>query len=127
MAQHTFCPFRYVYKGRTFCAVAVRERRFTTAHVTADVCSKCPVPSMLNDHSCRHLDFGVEIDEYGPQLEVVFVYVACTKLVEELSDLSGCTADACGLWELADDAVWEAVRKKALRRHRILEQREERK
>lgn len=73
-----------------------------------------------------HLDFGVEIDEYGPQAEVVFVYLACARLVEELTDASSCAADTCQLWEVADDGVWEKVRRKAMRRHQFLEMREER-
>lgn len=122
--EHRPCPFRYIYKGRTFCAVAVRERRFTTARVSPTTCADCSVPQLVLDHPCAHLDVGVEIDEYGPRAEVVFVFTACRVLVEELQDLSQCHPGACRMWEQATDEAWQRLRDRATRRHRLLEIRE---
>ncbi len=118
------CPFRYVYKGRTFCAVAIRERRFTTARVSPQTCAECPVPAIVAEHGCEYLDIGVEIDEYGPRAEVVFVFTACKARVEELTDLSGCTPEACQLWSAGAEEAWERLRNRAAKRHRLLELRE---
>lgn len=120
------CPFRFVHRGRTFCAVAIRERRFTTAHVERTTCAECPVPEMVAAHPCAHLDVGVEIDDYGPHAEVVFTHTACRATVEELSHLEGCREDSCQLWQRADEASWGAVRQKAERRLRAIELRQER-
>jgi hypothetical protein len=117
------CPFRYVYKGRAFCAVAVRERRFTTTRVSTVTCAECAVPRLVAEYPCAHLDVGVEIDDYGPRAEVVFVFTACQALVEELADLSRCSPERCTFWAPADEAAWERVRARALRRQRALEDR----
>jgi hypothetical protein len=118
------CPMRYVYKGRTFCIAAIRERRFTTARVLPATCEECPVPRLLAGHGCANMDIGVEIDEYGPRAEVVLVYTACAATVQELSDVQGCTPEGCKLWSAADEAKWETLRKRAIRRHRALEDQE---
>lgn len=120
------CPFRFVYRGRTFCAVAIRERRFTTIHVERTTCAECPVPGMVAAHPCAHLDVGVEIDDYGPHAEVVFTHTACRATVEELSGLESCAADRCPLWRRAEEATWAAVRQRAERRLRALELRQDR-
>lgn len=118
------CPFRYVYKGRTFCTAAVRERRFTTSRVSPVTCDECAVPGLVAAHGCASLDVGVEIDEYGPRAEVVFVFTACRATVQELTDLSDCSLDCCALWQPADEARWEQLRTRALRRQQLLEDRE---
>ncbi|MCX7597691.1 MAG: hypothetical protein N2512_02315 [Armatimonadetes bacterium] len=126
LAMGCRCPFRFVYRGRTFCAVAIRERKFTTIHVEQGTCAECPVPGMVAAHPCAHLDIGVEIDDYGPRAEVVFTYAACRATVEELSDLESCTDGHCSLWERAEEASWAAMRQKAERRLRALELRQDR-
>lgn len=122
----TPCPFRFVYRGRTFCAVAIRERRFTTIHVERTTCSECPVPGMVAAHPCAHLDIGVEIDDYGPRAEVVFTHTACRATVEELTNVEGCAEGSCSLWQRAEEAAWAALRQKAERRLRALEVRQDR-
>jgi len=102
----------------------VRERRFTTNRVSPVTCDECAVPGLVAAHACANLDVGVEIDEYGPRAEVVFVFTACRATVQELTDLSDCSPDRCALWQPADEARWEQLRTRALRRQQLLEDRE---
>ncbi|MGD9518025.1 MAG: hypothetical protein AB7W28_00790 [Armatimonadota bacterium] len=118
------CPFRYAYKGRTFCIAAIRERRFTTTHVAPITCGECGVPAILAEHPCAHLDIGVEVDEYGPRAEVCFIFTACLAKVQELSDVAGCLPGECALWAAADQTRWEDLRTQAMQHHRALEDRE---
>jgi hypothetical protein len=126
VSDSSACPFRYVFKGRTFCAVAARERRFTTIRVGRETCEECPVPAMVAAHPCDHLDVGVEIDEYGPRAEVVFAHAACRATVEELPVLDGCAEGACPLWRRADEAQWALLRRRAQRRLQALEEEQDR-
>jgi len=118
------CPYRFVHKGRTFCAAAIRERRFTTNRVSPQTCEECSVPDLVVAHPCAHLDVGVEIDEYGPRAEVVFVHFACRVLVQELPDLTNCSPSACPMFEAVEEGRWEEVRERALARQRMMEDRE---
>ena len=95
------CPFRYIYKGRTFCAIAIRERRYTTAEV---------VPGA----SCGHLDLGVEVDIYGGAQTVEITYASCAKLVERISDTSACGEGKCPHWIPVDEDRLAALREETL-------------
>ena len=64
------CPFRYIYKGRTFCAIAIRDRRYTTTEVMPGACDECRARTLLRQIGCAHLSLGVEVDIYGGTLTV---------------------------------------------------------
>jgi hypothetical protein len=99
----TPCPYRYVQRGRTFCYLAIDERRYTTIEVVPLACATCRVPGILAEHSCRHLSFGVEVDEYGGRLTAEMCHIACEALVVRLFDFHRCGEGVCGQWE-----PWEA-------------------
>ena len=77
MGTGKICPYRYIYKGRTFCAIAIRERRFTTTEVTPSACDDCRAHEALTEIACGHLDLGVEVDLYGGSLAVNIFYASC--------------------------------------------------
>ena len=100
----TPCPFRYVHRGRTFCHLAVDERKYTTIEVVPLACATCRVPGVLAEHPCRHLSFGVEVDEYGGRLTAETCHVACEALVVRLLDMRRCGEGICEHWE-----PWEST------------------
>lgn len=119
----TPCPFRYVHRGRTFCYLAIDERRYTTIEVMPLACATCRVPGILNEHACRHMSFGVEVDEYGGRLTAETFYVACEALVVRLFDFQRCRQGVCEYWEAWDvDEAVEKARKAAEEDRRRREQ-----
>ncbi|MGQ9730632.1 MAG: hypothetical protein ACUVX8_05090 [Candidatus Zipacnadales bacterium] len=93
------CPYRYVRRGRTFCHLAIDERKYTTTEVVPLACSTCRIPAILSQHPCRHLSFGVEIDEYGGRLTAEVCYIACEAKVMRLFDFNQCGQGICPHWE----------------------------
>jgi hypothetical protein len=98
----TPCPYRYVQRGRTFCHLAIDERRYTTIEVAPLACATCRVPGILAQHACRHLSFGVEVDQYGGRLTAETCHTACEAYVVRLYDFSRCGEGVCEHWE-----AWE--------------------
>jgi hypothetical protein len=113
MEAATACPFRYIHKGRTFCAIAIRERRFTTTEVNPSACSGCAARKALETAGCAFLNLGVEVDQYGGSLDVNIFYASCEKLVERLSDFRKCGPD-CPYWGPLDDERVTEIRQEAL-------------
>lgn len=113
MEPATPCPFRYIHKGRTFCAIAIRERRYTTTEVNPSACSDCPARKALEAAECAFLSLGVEVDQYGGSLDVNIFYASCEKLVERLSDFRKCGPD-CPYWGPLDDERVTEIRQDAL-------------
>jgi hypothetical protein len=107
----TPCPFRYVHRGRTFCHLAIDERKHATIEVVPSACGTCRVPGILARHACRHLSFGVEVDEWGGRLSAETHHVACEAKVIRLFDFGECGQGVCEYWE--EWETDEAVRKAA--------------
>jgi hypothetical protein len=91
-----------VHRGRTFCHLAIDERKYTTIEVVPLACATCRVPPILAQSPCRHMSFGVEVDEYGGRLTAETCHVACEALVVRLLDLRRCGEGVCEQWE-----AWE--------------------
>ena len=107
------CPFRYIWKGRTFCAIAIRQRRYTTTEVMPGACAGCRARGLLEGIGCAHLNLGVEVDQYGGGLSVDNFYASCEKLMERLIDFSDC-GEACPLWAPFDPELVNRIRDEAL-------------
>jgi len=118
------CPFRYVFKGRTFCSIAIRERRYTTTEVIPSACDSCKATKILRDVKCRYLDLGVEVDQYGGSHEVSIFYASCEKLVERITDFSNCGEGKCPYWEPLDQDRIETLKQDAFEAQRERERRE---
>jgi len=84
--------------------LAIDERRYTTIEVVPLACATCRVPGILAEHPCRHLSFGVEVDEYGGRRTAETCHVACEALVIRLFDFRRCGEGVCEHWE-----PWEAA------------------
>ena len=108
------CPFRYIYKGRTFCAIAIRDRRYTTAEVVPGACAGCKARTILEEVRCAHLNVGVEVDQYGGAHEVNVYYMSCEKYIERLSDTGRCGEGRCPYWEPLDADHVAQLRQEAL-------------
>ena len=104
------CPFRYLDRGRTFCAIAIVERQYTTAEVTPRGCGTCTITTVLREHGCAFLNLGVEIDEYGGRFTADVYHAACEARVERLEDLSGCGEGRCPRWQPVRPEKLEALR-----------------
>jgi hypothetical protein len=115
------CPFRYIFKGRTFCAVAIRERRYTTAEVVPSACRSCRALQIIRESGCGRMDLGIEVDQYGGSLDVNIHYASCEALVERLTDFSGCSQARCPLWAPLDEERFAAIRQEALQAQREAE------
>jgi hypothetical protein len=89
------CRHRYLDKGRTFCDIAITERKYTTHEVSPTVCRDCHVPEEEVAHPCVHLDVGVEIDQFQGRIEVSTFYTACRVTRERLTLLEQCNATDC--------------------------------
>jgi len=107
----TLCPFRYVHRGRTFCHLALDERKYTTVEVVPSACSTCRVPGILASHACRHMSFGVEVDGWAGRLTAETYHVSCEAQVVRLFDFSQCGKGVCEHWE--EWSAEEAVRRAA--------------
>ena len=92
------CPFRTIHRGRTFCGIAITERKHTTSEVTPSTCASCRVPGVLAEHPCRYMDLGVEIDEYMGSTTADTFYASCKVTVERILDLNGCNSEDCPYW-----------------------------
>ena len=108
------CPFRYIYKGRTFCAIAIRERRYTTSEVVPSACEDCRARELLAQVGCVHMNLGVEVDQYGGSHTVNIFYASCERRMERITQFERCGEGRCALWEPLDDDAAEAVRREAL-------------
>ena len=118
------CPYRYIHKGRTFCAIAIRERRFTTTEVTPSACEDCRAQEILQSVACGHLNLGVEVDHYGGSLEVNIFYASCEALLERLMAFEGCGSERCPLWRPIGEDHAASLRAEALEAHREVERRQ---
>jgi len=89
-------------------------------------CATCKIPKILAEHACRHMSFGVEVDEYGGRLTAETCHVACEALVVRILDFGRCGAGVCEYWEAwnAEEAV-EKARKAAEEDRRRQSQTEE--
>ena len=110
----TPCPYRYIFKGRTFCAVAIRDRRYTTSEVVPSACVTCKARKASDTVACGHLELGVEVDQYGGSLSVDIFYASCAKSVERMLDLSHCGEGKCPHWLPLNDERLATVRAEAL-------------
>jgi hypothetical protein len=119
------CPYRYVQRGRTFCRLAIDERRYTTTEVVPLACATCRVPGILAQHACRHMSFGVEVDEYGGRLTAETCHIACEALVVRVFDVRRCGRDVCEHWEewVEEEAVERAAQAAEEARKRAAEER----
>ena len=96
---HTPCPFRFIDRGRTYCRLAITERKYTTCEVTPSVCMTCHIPHILREYGCAHLSLGVEVDEFGGRLSADMHYCACQITVERLRNpAETCGPDLCEDW-----------------------------
>ena len=95
----TPCHYRYIRQGRTFCHLAIDERKYTTTEVAPSACLSCRVPGILEAHACRHMSFGVEVDEYGGRLTAETCHTSCEKLVVRLFTFGECGEGVCEHWE----------------------------
>ncbi len=96
--KHEVCPFRIIDRGRTFCKIAITERKHTTNEVKPSTCASCHVPFILENYPCAHMDLGVEIDEYMGSATAGTYYASCRVKVERIMDLSHCNARECPHW-----------------------------
>ncbi|MGD8239297.1 MAG: hypothetical protein PVH68_12135 [Armatimonadota bacterium] len=102
----TACPHRYIERGRTFCRIAILERKYCTNEVEPPACEQCAVPGLLDEHPCANIDLGVEIDEYGGHKSVERWYASCRVTVERIERIDKCTAEECPHWkDLANAGV----------------------
>lgn len=108
------CVFRYIHKGRTFCAVAIRERRYTTTEVVPSACAGCSARKVLARSGCAHLNLGVEVDQYGGSHDVGVFYASCEVSVERLMDFERCGPGLCPHWEPLDPERVAEIRQQAL-------------
>lgn len=97
------CPFRYLLRGRTFCALAIVESRYLLNEVIPPTCASCPIPELLVEHPCGRLDLGVEISATGGRQCVEMCHASCEVTVERLLDLSGCGEGQCPYFEAWDE------------------------
>ena len=118
MEASTPCSLRYIYKGRTFCAIAIRDRRYTTTEVIPRACADCQARRLMATSQCDHLDLGVEVDLYGGAHTVSVFYASCRKLVERIADPERCGEEQCPHWTPVDVDKLEAVRQEALEAQR---------
>jgi hypothetical protein len=108
------CPYRFIYKGRTFCAIAIRERRYTTSEVEPSACRACKAQRVAQGVNCDNLELGVEVDQYGGSLSVDIFYASCSKSVERLTDTSQCGETKCSLWVPCNEERSKALKDEAL-------------
>jgi len=125
MAASSPCPYRYIFKGRTFCAIAIRERRYTTSEVTPSACSTCKAREVAEQVRCRHLDLGVEVDQYGGSQDVGVFYASCQRLMERLTDFGNCGEGKCPHWSVVEEERLEQMRQEALAAQREKERQQE--
>ena len=109
------CPFRYLDRGRTFCAIAIVERSYTTADVSPRACGTCSIPGLLRDHPCAYLNLGVEIDEYGGRFTADVYHAACEAFVQRLETFQECGEGRCPRWEPLQPERLEALREQVKR------------
>jgi hypothetical protein len=117
MEPSSFCPYRYILLGRTFCSVAIRERRYTTAQVVPGACEGCKARATLVEHPCGHMNIGVEVDEYRGTLDVEVFYASCEATVERITEFGNCAEGKCQYWIPVDPAQIERIRDEAKSRH----------
>ncbi len=98
------CPHRYIDKGRTFCRIAILERKYCTNEVDPRACAQCAVPDLMREHPCANMALGVEIDEYGGQKSVERWYASCTVTVARIEQMDKCTTEKCPYWKERPDA-----------------------
>jgi len=116
-ANNEPCPFRFIDRGRTFCAIAITDRAHTTTEVNPRPCSTCEVPRLLAEHGCAFLSLGVEIDEFGGRFTADVSYAACESKIERLFDLSDCREGGCPAWRPLSPERVESIRERARERH----------
>lgn len=98
------CPYRYIVRGRTFCALAIRESRYTVDEVIPPTCASCTVAETLAAHPCGRMALGLEIGVFGGRQTVEMYYFSCEVLVQRLLELEGCGEGLCPYWEPLDPA-----------------------
>ena len=110
------CPFRYIQRGRTFCALAIRESRYTVDEVIPATCSACAITEILAEHPCGRMALGVEIGVYSGRQTGELFYASCELTVVRLLELGGCTAEDCPYWEPLEPDKAAAIVEEARRR-----------
>jgi hypothetical protein len=115
------CPFRYIHKGRTFCAIAIRDRRYTTSEVEPAACKSCKARRAVAGVACGHLELGVEVDQYGGTLSVDIFYASCAKLMERIMELGNCGEGKCEHWVPVSDERFATMRAEAVAAQKELE------
>jgi hypothetical protein len=68
------CAYRYIVRGRTFCALAIQESRYTLSEVIPATCAQCPLPGLLAAHACGRMNLGLEISVFGGRQNVEMGY-----------------------------------------------------
>ncbi len=97
--EPAICEHRYIEKGRTFCRIAILERRYCTNEVTPQACAQCQIPQVMAEHPCAHMDLGVEIDEYGGAKSIETFCAACKVTIERLMSVENCGEGGCPYFE----------------------------
>ena len=116
------CPYRYIFKGRTFCAIAIRDRRYTTSEVVPSACVTCKARKASEMVFCGHMELGVEVDQYGGSLSVDIFYASCAKSVARMLDISHCGEGKCPHWVPLNDERLAALRAEAVEGQRTREE-----
>jgi hypothetical protein len=98
------CPYRYIVRGRTFCALAIRESRYTVDEVIPPTCAGCTIAQVLEVHPCGRMALGLEVGVFGGRQTVEMYYFSCEVTVERLLELEGCGEGLCPYWEPLDPA-----------------------
>ena len=118
------CAYRYIIRGRTFCALAIQESRYTLSEVIPATCSTCPIPGLVAEHPCGRMNLGIEISVFGGRQSVEMHYQSCEVTVERLLELDDCAEGVCPHWEPYDEEAAQRVAEEA--RARQLERQPER-
>ena len=98
----TPCPYRYIVRGRTFCALAIRESRYTVDEVIPPTCAGCTLAEVRAQHPCGRMALGLEVGVFGGRQTVEMYYFSCEVTVQRLLDLAGCGEGLCPYWEPLD-------------------------
>ncbi len=115
-AQASPCLYRYIVRGRTFCALAIQESRYTLSEVIPPTCAQCPIPAIIAEHACARMNLGVEISVFGGRQNVEMHYASCEVTVERLVELEECAEGRCPFWEAYDEEAARQVADEARKR-----------
>ncbi len=111
------CLYRYILRGRTFCALAIQESRYTLIEVIPATCAQCPIPGLIREHPCGRMDLGVEISVFGGRQHVEMHYASCEVSMERLLEMDDCGEGRCPQWEPYDEEAARKIAAAARERH----------